>query len=172
MSSLLGVIRSHLGVTIPLFVLYAGAVLWASGGTFDGQIGAVLVLVLALTLLTPVALGAVNRRHLRGDWRIATEAGESILRDGPADRYEMGFRGWLFLTDRRLVMCRVGGGDEVSVPLDRLAGVSVGRYAGVFATDLLLQLQNGAVERLKVEGSGEWVQRIRDAAASLPAGRA
>lgn len=171
MSSLLRLIRLHLGVTIPLFVLYAGAVLWASGGTIDGQIGAVLVLVLVLTLLTPVALGAVNRRTLRGDWQIATVSGERILWDGPADRYEMGNRGWLFLTDRRLVMCRVGGGDEVSVPLERLAGASTGRYAGVFATDLILQLEAGTTERLKVEGSGEWVRRITDAAASLPARR-
>jgi hypothetical protein len=165
MPSLPRLIRSHLGITIPLYVVYAGAVLLASGGTIDGQIGAVLVLVLALTLLSPVAFSAVNRRLLRGEWQIATEAGERILCDGPADRYEMGHRGWLFLTDRRLVMCRAGGGEEVSVPLDRLAGVSRGRYAGIFATDLLLQLEDGTLERLKVEGSGEWVQRIRDAAA-------
>jgi hypothetical protein len=169
MSSLLRAIRSHLGVTIPLFVLFAGAVLWGSGGTIDWQIGGVLALVLVVTLLTPVALSAVNRRHLRGEWKIETEAGERILHDGPADRYELGYLGWLFLTDRRLVMCRVGGGDERSIPLRQLADVRIGRYAGVFATDLLLQLGDGSAERLKVEGSGDWVRRIRDAAATLPA---
>lgn len=169
MSSLLRAMRSHLGVTIPLFFLYAGAVLWASGGKIDWQIGGLLALVLLLTLLTPVALGAANRQLLRGNWQIAMEAGERILHDGPADRYEFGYRGWLFLTDRRLVMCRLGGGDELSIPLRQLADVRTGRYAGVFATDLLLQLGDGTAERLKVEGSGEWVRRIRDAAPSLPA---
>jgi hypothetical protein len=169
MSSLLRAIRSHIGVTIPLFVVYAGAVLWASGGTIDWQVGGVLALVLLLTLLTPVALGAANRQLLRGNWQIATEAGERILHDGPADRYQLGYRGWLFLTDRRLVMCRVGGGEELSIPLRQLADVRIGRYAGVFATDLLLQLDGGTAERLKVEGSGDWVRRIREAAASLPA---
>jgi hypothetical protein len=167
MPSLPRAIRSHLGVTVPLFILFAGAVLWASGGAIDGQVGGVLALVLVLTLLTPAAISAMNRRLLRGDWQIATETGESILHDGPADPYELGYRGWLFLTDRRLVMCRVGGGEERSIPLRRIADVRIGRYAGVFATDLLLQLDDGTTERLKVEGSGEWVQRIRDA--SLPA---
>jgi hypothetical protein len=169
MSSLLRAVRSHLGVTIPLFVVYAGAVLWASGGTVDWRIGGVLALVLLLTLLTPVALGAANRQLLRGNWQIATEAGERILHDGPADRYEFGDRGWLFLTDRRLVMCRLGGGEELSIHLRQLRDVRVGRYAGVFATDLLLQLGDGTAERLKVEGSGEWVRRIREAAPPLPA---
>jgi hypothetical protein len=169
MSSLLRAVRSHLGVTIPLFAVYAGAVLWASGGAIDWRIGGVLALVLLLTLLTPVALGAANRQLLRGNWQIATEAGERILHDGPADRYEFGYRGWLFLTDRRLVMCRLGGGDELAIPLRQLRDVRVGRYAGVFATDLLLHLGDGTAERLKVEGSGEWVRRIREAAPTLPA---
>jgi hypothetical protein len=169
--SLLRAVRPHLGITIPLFVLYAGAVILATRGTVDGPVVAVLALVLVLTLLTPAALSRVNRRSLRGSWEIATETGERVLHDGPADRYEAGFFGWLFLTDRRLVLCRLGGAEEWSAPLSQVAEVRPARYAGVFATDLLLHLEDGTTERLQVEANGEWVRVIRAALERLPAPR-
>lgn len=163
-------IRPHLGVTIPLFVLYAGAVLLATRGTVDGQVVAVLALVLVLTLLTPAAIARLNRRHLRGSWEIAAHPGERVLHEGPADRYEAGHFGWLFLTDRRLVLYRTGGAEDWSASLDELADVRTGRYAGVFATDLVLRLADGTTERLQVEANGEWVRLIRSAMEHRPAG--
>lgn len=165
-------IRPHLGLTIPLFVLYAGAVLLATRGAVDGQVMAVLAVVLVLTLLTPAAIARLNRKHLRGNWEIAALPGERVLHEGPADRYEAGYFGWLFLTDRRLVLYRVGGAEDWAASLDEVTGVRTGRYAGVFATDLLIQLKDGTTERLQVEANGEWARLIRAAMEHAPAGAA
>jgi hypothetical protein len=156
-------IRRHIGISIPLFVLYAGAVLLATRGDVDAQVVAVLAVVLLMTLLTPVLISTINRRHLRGSWNPELQPGERVLHDGPADRYQVGYFGWLFLTDRRLVMYRVGGAEDWSVPLEQVAEVHAERYAGLFATDLRVDLTNGTAETLQVEGSAEWVQRIRAA---------
>lgn len=150
---------------VPLFVLYAAAVLFASKGRVDGQIVAVLALLLVVTLMTPVAVSAINRRYLRGSWTPELRPGEEVLLDGPADRYEIGHFGWLFLTNQRLVLYRVGGAEEWSAPLADVAEASAVRYAGVFAADLRIRLRTGTIETLKVEGSREWEGRIR---AALP----
>jgi hypothetical protein len=156
-------IRPHLGLTLPLFVLYAGAVLLATRGTVDGQVVAVLAVVLVLTLLTPAAIARLNRRHLRGSWEIAALPGERVLHEGPADRYVAGYFGWLFLTDRRLVLYRTGGAEDWAAPLREVAEVRAARYAGVFATDLVFRLKEGTTERLQVEANGEWARLIRAA---------
>jgi hypothetical protein len=169
MPSLRGSVRRHLGITVPLFVLYAAAVVFASRGRVDAQIVAVLALLLAVTLLVPVAVSALNRRYLRGSWTPELRPGEEVLLDGPADRYELGRFGWLFLTSQRLVLYRVGGAEDWSAPLADVAEASAARYAGVFATDLRIRLRNGTTETLKVEGSREWEERIRAALARLPA---
>lgn len=163
MPSLHRPVRRHLGISIPLFLFYAGAVMLASRGDVDGRTLAVIGIVLVLTLLTPAAVGAMNRRYLRGSWTPHLAAGEQVLYDGAADRYQAGHFGWLFLTDQRLLFCRVGGGEQWSVPLSRVDEASVGRYAGVLATDLRLRFADGTGETLKVEGAGEWVRQIRAA---------
>lgn len=165
MPSLRGSVRRHLGITVPLFVLYAAAVLLASRGRLDAQIVAVLGFVLAVTLLTPVAVSAMNRRLLRGSWTPELLPGEQVLRDGPADRYEFGHFGWLFLTTQRLVLYGVGGAADWSASLADVREVHAARYAGVFATDLRIQLRDGTTETLKVEGSREWAEKVR---AALP----
>jgi hypothetical protein len=172
MWSILRSARRHLGISAPLFVVYAGAVLLGSGGEVDGQIVAVLALVLIATLLTPVAVSAINRRYLRGSWDPALEPGERVLFDGACDRYEAPWVGWLFLTDRRLVLYGVGGREEWSVPLAAVAEVNAARYAGLFATDLRVALHDGTSQRLKVEGSSEWAEKARGALQDLPADRA
>jgi hypothetical protein len=170
MPSLLFSIRRHLGISLPLFALYALAIVLATGGEVGGRTAAVLAAVLVLTLLTPAAVSALNRRHLRGSWSPALADGEQVLHDGPADRYQAGYFGWLFLTGRRLVLYRVGGMEELSVPLAQLAKVRATRYAGIFATDLRLELRDGTVETLQVEGSREWVEKVRAALAEAPRG--
>jgi hypothetical protein len=165
MPSLRGSVRRHLGITVPLFVLYAAAVLLASRGRLDAQIVAVLGVVLAITLLTPVAIGVMNRRLLRGSWTPELRPGEQVLRDGPADRYQFGHFGWLFLTTERLVLYRVGGIEDWAASLADVREVHAARYAGVFATDLRIELASGATETFKVEGSSEWAEKVR---AALP----
>lgn len=160
MRRLLHPVRRHLGVSIPLFLLYAGAVVLAARGRVDVQTLLVLGIVLVLTLLTPAVLSRVNRWSLRGSWMPELEPGEQVLHDSPADRYEIGHFGWLFLTGGRLLFCRVGGGEHWSVPLSQVADASVGRYAGVLATDLRLRFRDGSGETLKVEAAGEWVHAI------------
>lgn len=167
MSSLLTDVRRHLGVSIPLAVVYAGAVLLATRGRVDGLTLGVLVGVGALTLLAPVVIGRLNRRIVRGSWAPPLAPGERVLHDGAADLYELGFVGWLFLTDRRLLLCRMGGAEAWSAPLGEIAAVRAGGIAGVFATDVLVEMRDGSTTRIKVEGSGEWVERI-GAARSLP----
>jgi hypothetical protein len=170
MPSLLWSIRRHLGISLPLFALYAMAILLATNGDVGGRTMAVLAAVFVLTLLTPAAVSALNRRHLRGSWSPALAEGEQVLHDGPADRYQAGFFGWLFLTDRRLVLYRVGGMEDLSVPLAELAQVRATRYAGIFATDLRVELTDGTVETLQVEGSREWVERVQAALAGASGG--
>lgn len=170
MPSLLWSIRRHLGISLPLFALYAVAIVLATNGVVDGRTLAVLGAVLVLTLLTPAAVSALNRRHLRGSWSPALADGEQVLHDGPADRYQAGYFGWLFLTDRRLVLYRVGGKEDLSVPLAQLAEVRATRYAGIFATDLRLELRDGTVETLQVEGSREWAEKVEAALAEAPRG--
>jgi hypothetical protein len=155
--------RRHLGLSIPVFILYAAVVLFAYGGKVDGQILAVLGLVLLLTLLTPVAISALNRRWLRGSWMPALAPGEQVVHDGAADRYEVGHRGWLFLTNQRLALYRLDGSQEWSASLGEVVEVEATRYAGLFATDLRVCLRNGTTETLKVEGSREWEAKLRGA---------
>jgi hypothetical protein len=156
-------VRRHLGLTIPLFILYAVVALLAYGGRVDGQILGALGLILVLTLLTPVAIGAMNRRWLRGSWMPALEPGEQVLHDGAADRYQVGDRGWLFLTNQRLALYRLEGSEEWSVSLGEIAEVQAARYAGVLVTDLRVRLRNGTTETLKVEASREWEAKVREA---------
>lgn len=163
MSSLLTDVRRHLGVSIPLAVVYAGAVLLAARGQVDGLTLGVLLGVGALTLLAPVAIGHLNRRIVRGSWAPPLAAGERVLHDGAADLYELGFVGWLFLSDRRLLLCRMGGAEVWSAPLGEVAAVRSGGLAGVLATDLVVEMRDGSTTRLKVEGSGEWVERAGSA---------
>ncbi|HEX8904379.1 MAG TPA: hypothetical protein VF771_06025 [Longimicrobiaceae bacterium] len=163
MPALLRAVRRHLGISLPLFAFYVAAVLFASGGRVDLQILLIIALVLAATLLTPAAVSVLNRRYLRGSWSPALEPGERVLRDGPADRYEPGHFGWLFLTDRRLVLYRAGGAEDWSVPLAEVREVRATRYLGIFATDLRVRLGNGTTQTLQVEGNREWVESVQGA---------
>lgn len=160
-------VRRHLGLSIPVFILFAAVVLFASGGRVDGQILSVLGFVLLLTLLTPVAISAMNRRWLRGSWMPELASGEQVLHDGPADRYEAGHHGWLFLTSQRLALYRLDGSPEWSASLDEIAEVQAARYAGILATDLRVRLRSGTTETLKVEGSREWEAKVRGAMTAI-----
>ena len=168
MPPLLRAVRRHLGVSVPLAVIYAGVVLLAARGRVDGVTLGAIALVGVVTLLTPAAVTRLNRGVLRGSWTPALAPGERVLHDGAADRYDAGHSGWLFLTDRRLLLYRVDGSEEWSAALDDVAEARVGRLAGVFATDLVVELRGAGARRLWVEGAGEWVERIR-AARALPA---
>ncbi|HEU0055542.1 MAG TPA: hypothetical protein VFQ39_20280, partial [Longimicrobium sp.] len=74
--------RRHLGVSIPLFVVYAAVVIWAARGAVDARIVLALAVVLIATLLTPAAVSALNRKALRGSWTPALQPGERVLHDG------------------------------------------------------------------------------------------
>lgn len=68
------------------------------------------------------------------------------------------------------MLYRVGGTEDLSVPLARLAEARATRYAGIFATDLRLELADGTVEALKVEGSRVWVEKVEAARAEARRG--
>ncbi len=156
-------VRRHLGVSVPLFVVYAAVVIWAARGEVDARIVLALAVVLIATLLTPAALSALNRKALRGSWTPALQPGERVLHDGPADRYDAGYFGWLFLTDRRLVLYRVGGDEAWSAPLGAMAEARATRYAGIVGSDLRVRMRDGAAETLRVEANREWEEKIADA---------
>lgn len=162
MLALLRAVRRHLGLTLPLAALFGGAVLLGARGRVDGLTLGLIAGVGALTLLVPGIVERLNRAVLRGDWSPALEPGERVLYDGAADRYRIGWRGWMFLTDRRLVLYHAGGDPAWMALLADVAAARVGRYAGLFATDLVIELTDRSSARFRVEAPGEWVRRIDD----------
>jgi hypothetical protein len=161
-------IRRHFGVTLPLLAVYVLAVVIGSKGRVDGVVLSVLLMVVVLTIMTPVAISRLNRALLRGKWTPELLPGERVLHDGAADRYEFGYMGWLFLTDRRLLLYRVGGKADWTADLADVTEVRVGMASFIMAADILIELRGAKPVRLNVEAPREWVQWISEA---LPAAR-
>ncbi|HEU0015405.1 MAG TPA: hypothetical protein VFQ45_17075 [Longimicrobium sp.] len=157
-------VTRHLGVSGPLVVIFSLVVLAGSDWKVDATTIGIIALVAAAGLLTPALASGLNRRVLRQGWEPALLPGERILYESSADVYTSAQRGWLFLTDRRLLHHVLRGADtEWSLPLDQVADARVGREAGIIASLLTVAARDGHAYTFKIEGAGEWVRRIEAA---------